>query len=173
MRRTFPGASTCLGVTSPPPLDALRTFNLPQFAYAKRSCNLFWPASARGEEVLLISSRLHSLTARRSFYLVLMPPIAWGRWGLKTLHWCLRSPDGDEDLKTLYLCLRSPDGDEDLKLYTLKLRTECTRSEFTVALNHARATRSLFRKLKNDKHANLMNLETLINFETFFVGWPR
>jgi len=44
------------------------------------------------------------------------------------------------------------------------------RSEFTVALNYTRETRSLFRKLKNDKHANLMNLDTLINFETFFLG---
>ena len=102
-RRTFSDASTCPGVTSPPPLDALRTCNLflpkltweweglslvpqlahglhllfpwmhwglvklPRFGYAKRSWNLLLPVLARGEEGFLISSRLHSLTARRTF----------------------------------------------------------------------------------------------------------
>ena len=54
VRRTFSDASTCPGVTSPPPLGVLRAFNLPQFAHAKRS---------------LICSCLHSLRARRAFTL--------------------------------------------------------------------------------------------------------
>jgi len=50
VRRTFHDASTCPGATSPPPLDALRAFNLPQFAHAKRSCDLLLPMLAQGEE---------------------------------------------------------------------------------------------------------------------------
>ena len=55
VRRTFSGASTCPGVTSPLPPDALRT------------CNLFLPELTRGWGGLSLSSRLHSLTARRTF----------------------------------------------------------------------------------------------------------
>jgi len=47
------------------------------------------------------------------------------------------------------------------------------RSEFTIALNYVKAIKSLSENLKNDEHANLINLGTLINFETFFIGWPR
>ena len=50
VRRTFPYASTCPWVTSPPPLDALRAFNLPQFAHAERSCDLLLPVLAQGKE---------------------------------------------------------------------------------------------------------------------------
>ena len=69
-------------VTSPLPLDALRTCNLASICLCKEVLqsilaytrsrrggpfNLFSPTLAHGEEDLLISSRLHSLTARRSF----------------------------------------------------------------------------------------------------------
>ena len=67
VRRTFPDASTFPGVTSPPPPDALWAFNLPQFAHAKRSCDLYLPVLAQGEEDFKSLSRLRSLKASRSF----------------------------------------------------------------------------------------------------------
>ena len=94
-RRTFSGASTCPGVTSPLPPDALRTCNLflpeltrgwgglslvPQLCPgiisplppdALRTSNLFSPTLAHDEEDFLISYRLHSLTTRRTFYSLL------------------------------------------------------------------------------------------------------
>ena len=97
VRKTFPDASTCPGVTSPPPLDALRTFKLASIFLRKEvlqsalACtrsrrgglfnlssptltqgeevffNLFSPTLAQGEEDFLTSSRLRSLKARRTF----------------------------------------------------------------------------------------------------------
>ena len=50
VRRTFSGASTCPGVHLLFPWMHWGLSNLPRFAYAKRSCNLFSPTLARGEE---------------------------------------------------------------------------------------------------------------------------
>jgi len=47
------------------------------------------------------------------------------------------------------------------------------RSEFIISLNYAKAIKPFFENIKNYEHANLMNLETFINFETSFIGWPR
>ena len=93
VRRTFSDASTCPGVTSPPPLGALRAFNLPQFAYAKRSFDLLLPVLAQGEEGFNLFSPTLAwgeevflnlfLAWWRSENLILVPPIAGRRWGLK------------------------------------------------------------------------------------------
>jgi len=123
VRRTFPDASTCPGVTSPPPLDALRTFNLPQFAYAKRSYDLlfpvlaqgeedfklFLPALARGEEVFSISF-LPALARGEEVFLISFSPTPARGEEVFSISF---SPDGGQ--KVLYLCLRSPGGGVDLK----------------------------------------------------------
>ena len=98
VRRTFSGASTCPGVTSSPP--PLRTFNLPQFAYAKRSCNLLLPVLAQGEEDF---KSLLAYTRSRlggPFNLFSSTP-ARGEEVLKNFILYLRSPAGDEGFRTM------------------------------------------------------------------------
>jgi len=78
VRRTFPYASTCPGVTSPHPLDALRTFNLPIFAYAKRSYGLLLPVLARGEEDFSISFSPTLARGEEVFLIYFSPTLARG-----------------------------------------------------------------------------------------------
>ena len=100
VRRTFSGASTCPGVTSPPSPDALRAFNLPQFAYAKRSCNLLLPVLAQGEEDF--KSLLGYTRSRRGgIFNLFSPTPARGEEVLKNFILYLRSPAGDEGFRTM------------------------------------------------------------------------
>jgi len=47
------------------------------------------------------------------------------------------------------------------------------RTKKLYTLNYAKAIKPFSENLKNYEHGNLMNLETLINFETSFIRWPR
>ena len=116
---------------------------MPQFAYAKRSCdlllpvlaqsdeefNIFSPTLARGEEVFLISFSPALARGEEVFLISFSPTLARGEEVLlisfsptlargEEVFLISFSPDGDQ--KVLYLCLRSPGGGEDLKLHTLK-----------------------------------------------------
>ena len=74
VRRTFSGASTCPGCSSPPPWMHWGLLILPQSAYAKRFFNLFLPALAqrRGRLLLFLACtrsrarRTSSLSSRRT-----------------------------------------------------------------------------------------------------------
>ena len=60
VRRTFSGASTCQGCTSPPPLDALRTFNLAfTRSKARRTSSLSCLHSLKGEEDFFSCLKMH------------------------------------------------------------------------------------------------------------------
>jgi len=103
--RTFSGVSTCPGVTSPLLLDVLRTCNLASIRSRKEVLYLLWPAPALGEEDfqslpaysrsrrvgLLISSRLHSLVASRTFLIFSCPNSLEGE---KDFFLCLNLPRG-------------------------------------------------------------------------------
>ena len=122
VRRTFSGASTCPGATSPPPrmhwglstcLNLLMQRGLVICSClcslrARRTLNLFSPTPARGEEV---------------FFNLFSPTPARGEEVLKTLSYTL---DRQTTMRVLELCAS-------------KLCAECMWSKFAVALNYARA----------------------------------
>jgi len=136
VRRTFSDASTCPGVTSPPPPDALRAFNLPQFAHAKRSRlrslkarrsfkSLSRLRSLKARRSFKSLSRLRSLKAMRSFKSLSRLRSLKARRSFKSLS-RLRSLKARRSFESLsrleeirYLCLRSPGGGEDLKNFIL------------------------------------------------------
>ena len=68
VRRTFSGASTCPGCTSPPPWMQWGLLILPQSAYAKRSFNLFLPSLAQRRGGLLLFLACTRSRARRTSF---------------------------------------------------------------------------------------------------------
>jgi len=103
VRRTFSGASTCPGCTSPPPRMHWGLLILPQSAYAKRSFNLFLPvlAQRRGGILLFLAStrskarRFSSFLAYTSLkgeedFFSFSPALAQRRGGLLLFLACTR-----------------------------------------------------------------------------------